>query len=296
MSPRSIFSLIAVLLLVIVGAQSVYIVTEIERAVLLRLGRVIDRDVSTGIHFKIPFVDVVRRFDARILTLDARAERFLTVEKKSIQVDSYAKWRIIDVTRYYTATNGEQAVAERLLAQRINEGLRNEFASRSLQEVVSGQRDELMQDFTRELNGIAASSMGVEVLDVRVKKIDLPDEVSEQVYRRMAAEREREAKEHRAVGQEQAEIIRAEADREAVVIEANAYSQAEKIRGAGDAVAAGIFAEAFGANPEFYAFTRSLNAYRTSFAGKDDMILLDPESDFFRYFKDSAGQGEGQSR
>lgn len=290
MSPRSIFTLVAVLLVIIVGAQSVYIITEIERAVLLRLGRVIDRDVATGLHFKVPFVDVVRRFDARILTLDARAERFLTVEKKSIQVDSYAKWRIIDVTRYYTATNGEQAVAERLLAQRINEGLRNEFASRSLQEVVSGQRDELMQDFTRKLTGITKESMGVEMLDVRVKKIDLPGEVSEQVYRRMAAEREREAKEHRAIGQEQAEVIKAEADREAVVIEANAYSQAEKIRGAGDAVAAGIFAEAFGRDPEFYSFTRSLNAYRSSFAGKEDIILLDPESDFFRYFKDSKGE------
>lgn len=290
MSPRSIFSLIAVLLVIIVGAQSVYIITEIERAVLLRLGKVIDRDVATGLHFKVPFVDVVRRFDARILTLDARAERFLTVEKKSIQVDSYAKWRIIDVTRYYTATNGEQAVAERLLAQRINEGLRNEFASRSLQEVVSGQRDELMQNFTRELNRITAGSMGVEMLDVRVKKIDLPGEVSEQVYRRMAAEREREAKEHRAIGKEQAEIIKAEADREAVVIEANAYSQAEKIRGAGDAAAAGIFAEAFSRDPEFYAFTRSLNAYRSTFSGKNDIILLDPESDFFRYFKDARGE------
>lgn len=294
MSPRSIFTLIALLFVIILGAQSVYIITEIERAVLLRLGRVIDRDVATGLHFKVPFVDVVRRFDARILNLDARAERFLTVEKKAIQVDSYAKWRIIDVTRYYTATNGEQAVAERLLAQRINEGLRNEFASRSLQEVVSGQRDELMQNFTRQLNSITGASMGVEVLDVRVKRIDLPGEVSEQVYRRMAAEREREAKEHRAIGQEQAEVIRAEADREAVVIEANAYSQAEKIRGAGDAVAAEIFANAFGRDPEFYAFTRSLNAYRSSFSGKEDIILLDPDSDFFRYFKNSGGQTGGQ--
>lgn len=294
MTPRSIFSLIAILLVVIVGAQSVYIVTEIERAVLLRLGKVIDRDVETGLHFKIPFVDVVRRFDSRIITLDARAERFLTVEKKSIEVDSYAKWRIIDVTRYYTATNGEQLVAERLLAQRINEGLRNEFANRSLQEVVSGQRDELMGDFTAQLNAITAKSMGVEVLDVRVKKIDLPGEVSEQVYRRMSAEREREAKEHRAIGQEQAEIIKAEADREAVVLKSRAYSQAQKIRGAGDAKAAQIYAEAFDQNPEFYAFTRSLNAYRDTFAGKDDLIVLDPESDFFRYFKGSQGEASRQ--
>jgi modulator of FtsH protease HflC len=290
MAPRSVFLLIGLFLTVIIGAQTVYIVTEIERAVLLRLGKVINRDVQTGLHFKVPFVDVVRRFDARILTLDARAERFLTVEKKSVQVDSYAKWRIVDVTRYYTATSGDQLLAERVLAQRVNEGLRNEFASRSLQEVVSGQRDELMRDFTERLNGVTVDSMGVEILDVRVKKIDLPAEVSEQVFKRMSAERQREAKEHRAIGNEQADIIRAEADREAVVLEANAYSQAEKLRGAGDAKAAAIFASAFGRDPEFYSFTRSLNAYRATFAGKEDVILLDPKSDFFRYFKDSKGE------
>lgn len=284
MSPRAIFSLAALVLVVMVTAQSVYIITEIERAVLLRFGKVENPDVSTGLHFKIPFIDEVRRFDSRILTLEARAERFLTVEKKSTQVDSYAKWRIVDVTRYYTATSGEQERAERLLSQRINEGLRNEFATRSLQEVVSGERDQLMVDLRRSLNNITVESMGVEVIDVRVKKIDLPDEVSEQVYKRMSAEREREAKEHRAIGNEQAEIIRAEADRQRVVIEANAYSQAEKIRGEGDARAAAIYAEAFGQNRDFYAFTRSLNAYKETFTGREDLILLDPKSDFFRYF------------
>lgn len=284
MSPRAIFSLAALAFFAMMGAQSVYIVTEIERAVLLRFGKVVNTDVSTGLHFKFPFVDEVRRFDSRILTLEARAERFLTVEKKSTQVDSYAKWRIVDVTRYYTATSGEQERAERLLSQRINEGLRNEFATRSLQEVVSGERDQLMVDLRTALNNITVQSMGVEVVDVRVKKIDLPDEVSEQVYRRMSAEREREAKEHRAIGNEQAEIIKAEADRQRVVIEANAYSQAEKIRGEGDAKAATIYAEAFGQNPEFYAFVRSLNAYKQTFAGKEDLILLDPKSEFFRYF------------
>lgn len=284
MSPRTMFSLVALAVVVLLGAQSVFIVTEIERAVLLRLGKVVNPDVSTGLHFKFPFVDQVRRFDGRILTLEARAERFLTVEKKSTQVDSYAKWRIVDVTRYYTATSGDQERAERLLSQRINEGLRNEFATRSLQEVVSGERDQLMVDLRMSLNNITVESMGVEVVDVRVKKIDLPDEVSEQVYKRMSAEREREAKEHRAIGNEQAEIIRAEADRQRVVIEANAYSQAEKIRGEGDARAASIYAEAFGQNPDFYAFVRSLNAYKDSFSGKEDLILLDPKSDFFRYF------------
>lgn len=290
MSPRAIFSLAALAFLVMLGAQSVYIITEIERAVLLRLGKVVNQDVSTGLHFKVPFFDEVRRFDGRILTLEARAERFLTVEKKSTQVDSYAKWRIVDVTRYYTATSGEQERAERLLSQRINEGLRNEFATRSLQEVVSGERDQLMLDLRTALNNITVQSMGVEVVDVRVKKIDLPDEVSEQVYRRMSAEREREAKEHRAIGNEQAEIIKAEADRQRVVIEANAYSQAEKIRGEGDAKATAIYAEAFGQSPEFYAFSRSLNAYRQTFAGKDDVILLDPKSEFFRYFNTMDGK------
>jgi len=284
MSPRTMFSLVVLAVVLLLGAQSVYIVTEIERAVLLRLGKVENPDVSTGLHFKFPFVDQVRRFDGRILTLEARAERFLTVEKKSTQVDSYAKWRIVDVTRYYTATSGDQERAERLLSQRINEGLRNEFATRSLQEVVSGERDQLMVDLRRSLNNITVESMGVEVIDVRVKKIDLPDEVSEQVYKRMSAEREREAKEHRAIGNEQAEIIRAEADRQRVVIEANAYSQAEKIRGEGDARAAAIYAEAFGQNRDFYAFTRSLNAYKETFTGREDLILLDPKSDFFRYF------------
>lgn len=290
MSPRSITGLIVLLIAVMLGGQSLYIVTEIERAVLLRLGKVIDQDISTGLHFKLPFVDVVRRFDARILTLDARAERFLTVEKKSMQVDSYAKWRIVDVTRYYTATSGDQSGAERLLAQRINGGLRNEFATRSLQEVVSGERDQLMQDLTAQLNSITVESMGVELIDVRVKKIDLPEEVSGQVFKRMSAEREREAKEHRAIGNEQADIIKAEADRERVVIEANAYSQAEKLRGEGDAKASAIYNQAFGMDPEFYAFTRSLNAYKDTFAGKEDVILLDPKSDFFRYFKNSSGK------
>lgn len=289
MQNRTFIYLAALVLVLFVGGQTVYIVTEIERAVLLRLGKVANPDIGTGLHFKIPFVDQVRRFDSRILTLDARAERFLTVEKKSMQVDSFAKWRIVDVSRYYTATNGEQDRAERLLAQRINEGLRNEFATRSLQEVVSGERDQLMVDLRNQLNNFTRRSMGVVVVDVRVKKIDLPAEVSEPVFNRMRAEREREAKEHRAVGREQAEIIRAEADREVTVLKANAYRDAERLRGAGDAQAAQIYAEAYGDDPEFYAFVRSLNAYRSAFSGKEDMILIDPKSDFFRYFKDRAG-------
>ncbi len=292
MSNRSFTYLFILVLTFFIGSQSVYIITEIERAVLLRLGRIVNPDIGRGLHFKIPFVDQVRRFDARIMTLDAQSMRFLTVEKKSTEVDSFAKWRIFDVQKYYTSTNGEQDRAERLLAQRINEGLRNEFARRSLQEVVSGERDQLMLNLRDQLNGFTQGSMGVEVVDVRVKKIDLPKEVSEPVYNRMRAEREREAKEHRAIGREQAEIIRAEADREVTVIEANAYREAERLRGAGDAQSTGIYAEAYNKDREFYAFVRSLNAYTSTFSGKEDMILLDPESDFFKYFKSQAGQFE----
>lgn len=286
MSTRSFAGMLALLVAVVVGAQSVYIVTEIERAVLLRFGKVANPDVGTGLHFKVPFIDQVRVFDARILTLDALPERFLTLEKKSMQVDSYAKWRIIDVQRYYTATNGEQDRAERIISQRINSGLRDEFARRSLQEVISGERDQLMLDLKNELNTFSEASMGIEVVDVRVKRIDLPDEVRETVFTRMRSEREREAKELRAVGREQAEITRAEADREVVVIESNAYREAEIIRGEGDALAAATFGRAFEQDAEFYGFMRSLRAYRETFSGKDDLIIMDPKSDFFRYFND----------
>ncbi len=290
MSPRAFVYATAALLVFLVGAQSVYIITEIERAVLLRFGKVHDPDVPTGLHIKVPFMDEIRRFDARVLTLDASAERFLTVEKKSMQVDSFAKWRIVDVSRYYTATSGDQVTAERLLSQRINEGLRNEFATRSLQEVVSGERDQLMINLLEQLNSFMEDSMGVHVVDVRVKRIDLPEEVSEPVFNRMRAEREREAKEHLAIGREQAEITKAEADREVTVIEANAYRDSEKIRGEGDAKAAAIYSSAYGKDPEFYAFVRSLNAYRASFAGKEDVLLMSPDSDFFQFFGSLEGR------
>jgi len=281
-----VFSVVAsVLVGIFVLSQSVYIVSEIQRAVSLRVGKIEDPDISTGLHFKWPFVDEVRIFDARVLTLDARPERFLTVEKKSMLVDSFAKWRIIDVRKYYQATSGLEASATNLLAQRINEGLRNEFATRTLQEVVSGEREELMTSLKDELNTITQTSMGVEIIDVRVKQIDFPKEVSSEVYNRMNAERQREAAEHRALGHEEAEKTRAEADREITVIEAKAYREAELNRGAGDAKAAAIYSEAYGHDPEFYAFTRSLAAYRGSFSGKDDVMLVDPDSDFFSYFK-----------
>ncbi|MFT5082409.1 MAG: membrane protease subunit HflC [Lentisphaeria bacterium] len=290
MSLKVMVNIIVLLLAVIVASGSLYIINEFERGVLLRLGKVSDADLKPGLHIKVPFIDVVKKFDARVLTLDTRAERFLTVEKKSMMVDSFAKWRIFDVGKFYTATNGEEDRAERLLAQRINEGLRNQFAQRSLQEVVSGERDELMVDIAKQMNEFTQTSLGIEVVDVRVKKIDLPEEVSEPVYSRMRAEREREAREHRAQGKEQSEIIRADADRQQVILEAEAYRESELLRGEGDATAAAIYASAYSKDPEFYSFVRSLTAYKKTFAGKQDILLVDPESDFFRYLNHSKGK------
>jgi membrane protease subunit HflC len=224
------------------------------------------------------------------LTVDAQAERFLTQEKKALVVDSFAKFRVIDTARFYTATNGEVQRAMGLLAQRINDGLRNEVGIRTIQEVVSGERDQLMRNITLDLNKVAATELGVEVVDVRVKKIDLPPDVSDSVYRRMNAEREKEAREHRSQGQELAEGIRAAADREVTVILSEAYRDAETIRGTGDAEATRIYAEAFGSDQEFYSFTRSLRAYQDSFQGSGDILLLKPDSDFFKYLKNPEGQ------
>lgn len=289
MNTRSLFVLAFIALIIATLASALFIVNETQRGVLLRFGRVINADVQPGLHVKWPVAEQIRRFDARVMTLDAPKERFLTVEKKSIIVDSFAKWRIIDVAKYYTATSGEEVRARRLLEQRINEGLRNQFAQRSLQEVVSGERDQLMIDLTTQLNGFTQASLGIEVVDVRVKRIDLPAEVSGPVFSRMAAEREREAREHRAKGREQAEIIRSDADRQQTVLLANAYRDAELLRGEGDAAAANIYAQAYSKNPEFYAFLRSLEAYRSAFNSKEDVMLVDPDSEFFRYLKNSGG-------
>lgn len=289
MSGRSMtVSLLAVLVLFL-ASNSLFVIKETERGVLLRFGEVVTPDLEPGLHIKIPFVNNVRKFDGRVLTVDSNPERFFTQEQKALIVDSYAKFRVVDTTKYYTATNGEEARAAALLSQRINDGLRNQVAARSIQEVVSGERDQLMEAINRELDVVARSELGVEMIDVRVKQIDLPQEVSESVYRRMNAEREKEARELRAQGQELAEGIRAAADREVTVIEANAYRDAQEIRGEGDAEATRIYAEAFGQDPEFYAFTRSLRAYQDSFQGSGDIILVKPDSEFFRYLKDSSG-------
>ncbi|MDP4652412.1 MAG: protease modulator HflC [Haliea sp.] len=272
-----------------VVSNAVFVVKETERAVMLQFGEVVNPDIQPGLHVKVPFVNSVRKFEARLLTVDSTPERFFTQEKKALIVDSYAKFRVSDTSKFYTATNGEEARASALLGQRINDGLRNQVAVRTIQEVVSGQRDQLMEALTEELSEIALNEYGVEVVDVRVKQIDLPPDVSESVYRRMNAEREKEAREHRALGQELAEGIRASADREVTVLEANAYRDAQLVRGEGDALATSIYASAFNVNPEFYSFTRSLRAYRESFQNSGDIMLIQPDSDFFRYLKDASG-------
>ncbi|MGB1685514.1 MAG: protease modulator HflC, partial [Pseudomonadales bacterium] len=225
----------------------------------------------------------VRKFDGRILTSDAPPERFLTLEKKALIVDSFAKFKIEDVETYYTATSGDERRAEELLKERINNGLRNEISKRTLHEVVSGERDELMLVLTNKLNEVANQELGVAVVDVRVKRIDLPPEVSNSVYSRMNTERDIEAREHRAKGQELAVGIRADADKQREVMLAEAYSQAEELRGEGDAEAAAIYASAFQKDPGFYEFYRSMSAYQRTFADKGDVLLIQPDSEFFKF-------------
>jgi membrane protease subunit HflC len=282
---------IVLLLIVVLGlASSIYIVNEAERAVKLKFGEVVEADVPPGAHFKIPLVNQIRKFDGRIQTLNATPERFLTIEKKSLIVDSYAKWRIKNVQKYYTTTNGEEMRANALLAQRINAGLRNEFGALDMHEVVSGKRDELMESLTTKINKVALAEFGIEVIDIRVKQVDLPKDVRQSVFDRMNTEREREAREHRSRGREMAEGIRASADREKVIIESEAYRDAEVIKGQGDAKAAEIYAKAYNKNAEFYSFWRSLAAYEESFKASDNLMLVKPESDFFRYLKDKKGK------
>lgn len=289
MSGRNVVFIFIALSLLLVVSKSLYVIKETERGVLLRFGEVVNPNIEPGLHVKVPFVNNVRKFDGRVLTVDSTPERFFTQEKKALIVDSYAKFKVSDTEKFYTATNGEESRAMALLAQRINNGLRNQVAIRTIQEVVSGERDELMQTLTEEMTIVAQQELGVEVVDVRVKQIDLPPDVSESVYRRMNAEREKEAREHRSQGQELGEGIRAAADREVTVLEANAYRDSELIRGEGDATATSTYAAAFTQDPEFYSFTRSLRAYQDAFRGNGDIMLLQPDSEFFRYLKDPQG-------
>ena len=287
---RNFVSVAFTFFVLIIVSNTLFVIKETERAVMLQFGQVVNSDIQPGLHWKIPWVNTVRVFDARIQTEDSTPERFLTLEQKALEVDSYAKWRIVDVGQFYVSTRGNVGTAGSLLAERINDGLRDQIGARNLQEVVAGERDQLMLDLTAELNETTAADIGIEVIDVRVKRIDLPDDVRSSVYDRMITERNREAQELRSRGEELAIGIRADADRQAVIFEAEAYRDAEQIRGEGDAEATSIYAEAYNRDPEFFAFTRSLNAYRETFSSKGDVLLLDPDSDYFKYLKDEVPQ------
>ncbi len=273
-----------VAVLIAIGVSlSAFVVDERELAIKFRLGQIAETDYEPGIHFQVPIVNNVRKFDRRIQTLDADPERYLTVEKKNVQVDSFVKWRIGNVETFFKSVSGDPWVANQRLSQVIKDGLRGEFGKRTVQEVISGERDEIMAAIT-ESSRIQAKEFGIEVVDVRIKRVDLPQEVSNSVFRRMEAERDRIAKEFRSEGAEAAERIRAEADRQRTVILAEADQQAEKTRGEGDARATEVYANAYNQDPEFYAFYRSLNAYENVFQDQGDLLVLEPDSEFFGYF------------
>jgi membrane protease subunit HflC len=271
------------------ASNTLYVVDEVERAVKLRFGEVIEENIQPGLHFKIPITQTIRKFDTRVLTLDTDASRYLTLEQKAVVVDSYVQWQVINPTRYYEATAGDELQAVRLIQPRVDESLRNEFGRLNLQQIISEKRDDLMTGPTQELNDLMREELGVAILDIRIKRIDLPEDVSTAVYDRMRSEREREAREWRAQGQEESERIRANADRRRQVLLAQARERAETLRGEGDAEAASIYAAAFSQDEEFYTFWRSMEAYRDSFKGDGNMLVLDPSSEFFQYLKNSTG-------
>ena len=288
---KAIGPLVAALVaVVLVISGTLFAVDQRYNAIVFQLGEIKSVVSTPGLHFKWPLLQNVRQFDMRILSYDdPEPLRFITSEKKPVLVDSFVMWRIQDVKQFYISVNGDEFAAATRIRQTISDSLQAEFGRRTLHDVVSGQRDEIM-DVVRDKVDRELRRIGVKIVDVRLKRVDLPQEVSESVYRRMEAERKRVANELRSTGAAEAERIRADADRQREVILAEAYRDAQKTKGEGDAKATDIYAKAFSQNPEFYAFYRSLEAYRSTFRGKNDLMLLDPNSDFFRYFKDPAGR------
>ncbi len=285
--------LIAALLVIV--AMSIFTVDQRQYAVVFQLGEMKRAISEPGLYFKVPMVQNVRYFEKRIITLDnAEPERFITSEKKNVLVDSYIKWRIVDPQLYYISVGGDESRAKTRLNQTVNAGLREEFGKRTVHDVVSGERDKIM-DQMREKADADARKIGVQIVDVRLKRVELPTEVSDAVYRRMEAERKRVANELRSEGSAEAEKIRADADRQREIIIAEAYRDAQKIKGEGDAKSTSTYAQAFGQNPEFYAFYRSLEAYRGSFKSKNDVLVVEPNSDFFKYMK-SVGRGNDKGK
>lgn len=268
--------------------SSAYTVDQREKAIEFRFREIVDDEIEPGLHFRIPFVETVNKYPAQILTLDAKTERFLTGEKKFVLVDFFVKWQISDVATFYRATSGRISAAADRLEDIMKDGLRNEFSKRTIEEALSEQRDEIMQGLEVKSNE-AASQLGISVIDVRVSKIDFPEQVSESVFRRMRSERERVAQDFRSRGREEAEKIKAAADRQATVIMAEAYRDSEKTRGEGDAKSAETYANAYQADADFYSFYRSLDAYRKTLGKNGDMMVLEPDSEFFRFFGTNSG-------
>ena len=278
--------------LLFLGTSSLYIVDQRQQAIVFQLGEVVDVKSAPGLYFKLPLVQNVRFFESRIMTMDTvEPERFITSEKKNVLVDLFVKWRIVDVKQYYISVRGDEMLAQNRLAQTVNSSMRDEFGNRTVHDVVSGERDKIME-IMRQKADADARKIGVEVVDVRLKRVDLPMEVSESVYRRMEAERKRVANELRSTGSAESEKIRADADRQREVLLAEAYRTAQDVKGQGDAKSSSIYAAAFQQNPEFYSFYRSLEAYKQTFRNKTDMMVLEPSSDFFKYLKNSGRGGK----
>ena len=273
----------------ILGGLCVFTVDERELVVRFQLGQIKQSDYEPGLHFKLPFVQNVRKFDRRIQNLDTEPEKYLTNERKNVKVDFYVKWRISDVERFYKANTGDLRRASDRLSTIVRNLLKDEFGKRTVRQVVSGQRSDIMDILTKQAQ-IASQTLGIQMVDVRIKRIDWPDEVSDSVYQRMAAERTEEAKKRRSQGEESAKIIRAAADRERAVTLAEAERDGQRIRGDGDGKAAAIYAKAYKQDPEFYALYRSLNAYKETFNDRSDILVLQPDAEFFRYFKDPYGK------
>jgi len=283
--------LVGLALVLVVLSASMFTVDQRQNALVFQLGEVVSVKTEPGLYFKLPLIQNVRFFDTRILTLDsADPERFITSEKKNVLVDSFIKWRVIDAKQFYVSVGGDETRAQIRLNQTVNDGLRAEFGKRTINEVVSGRRDEIM-NIIREKADQDARKIGVQVVDVRIKRVDLPETVSENVYRRMEAERKQVANELRSTGAAEAEKIKADADKQKEVIVAEAYRDAQSVKGQGDAKAANVYAAAYGKNPEFYAFYRSMQAYRESFKSKSDVMVLDPSADFFKYMKNPRAAG-----
>jgi len=279
--------LIAAVVILIGGLMSIFVVDERELVLKFRLGEIVKSDYEPGIYLKVPFINNIKKFDKRILTLDARPAIYLTKEKKNVNVDFFVKWRINKVETFYrTMSGGNERIAAERLYTIVNDGLRDQFSKRTIKEVIAGEREEIMNESTKAANE-EVNKFGIELVDIRVKRIDFSEDISNSVYRRMEAERTRVAKDYRSRGAEAAERIRADADRQRTVTIADAYREAEKIRGDGDGKAASIYAKAYNKDSEFYSFYRSLNAYKESFNAQSDIMVIDPSSDFFKYFKKS---------